>query len=126
MTIQKPKELHNKARWDTEIVCTFKELKEDTNILKFTGVYILTEGDEVVYIGSAYTRYLRKRLLQYQQSKNSGNATLYNDLIDAGKTTEKDAYTYITNLTIHAICDESLEYLLIQNCPNAVNLVGKE
>lgn len=126
MTIEELREVYKEARWDTEVECTFKELKENTNLLKFTGVYILTEGNEVVYIGSTYTRYLRKRLLQYQQAKNSGNSTLYNDLIDAKKTTPSDAYNYITNLTIHAIQDESLEYILIQKCPSAVNLVGKD
>lgn len=126
MTIQELKKEYEKVDWSTETVCSFKDLKDDSNLLKFTGVYLLTEGDEVVYIGSAYARYLRKRLLQYQQAPNSGNYTLYKDLIDAGKTKESEAYNYITGLTIHAIKDESLEYLLIQKCPSAVNLIGKD
>ena len=126
MTIQDLKKSVTTANWNTEIVCAFKELKENNKLLKFTGIYILTEGDEVVYIGSAYTRYLRERLLQYQQKLGSGNKNLYNDLIESGKTTESLAFDYITSLTIHAIQDESLEYVLIQKCDSAVNFVGKD
>ena len=126
MTIQDLKNSVTTANWNTEKVCTFKELKENPELLKFTGIYILTDGDEVVYIGSAYTRYLRERLLQYQQKLGSGNKNLYNDLIESGKTTKSLAFDYITSLTIHAIQDESLEYVLIQKCDSAVNFVGKD
>jgi hypothetical protein len=126
MTIQDLKKSVTVANWNTEKVYTFKELKENKELLKFTGIYILTEGDEVVYIGSAYTRYLRERLLQYQQKFGSGNKNLYKDLIDSGKTTKGRAHNYIINLTIHAIQDESLEYILIQKCDSAVNLVGND
>ena len=126
MTIQDLKNSVTTANWNTEKVCTFKKLKENPELLKFTGIYILTDGDEVVYIGSAYTRYLRKRLLQYQQKLGSGNQNLYNDLIESGKTTKSLAFDYITSLTIHAIQDESLEYVLIQKCDSAVNFVGKD
>lgn len=126
MTIQDLKKLVTTANWNTEEVYTFQELKENNKLLKFTGIYILTEGDEVVYIGSAYTRCLRERLLQYQQKFGSGNKNLYNDLIESRKTTKAHAHNYIIKLTIHAIKDESLEYVLIQKCDSAVNFVGKD
>ena len=126
MTIQDLKNSVTTANWNTEEVYTFQELKENNKLLKFTGIYILTKGDEVVYIGSAYTRCLRERLLQYQQKFGSGNKNLYNDLIESGKTTKGRARNYIINLTIHAIQDESLEYILIQKCDSAVNFVGKD
>ena len=126
MTIDELKQKCIEADWSTEVVCSFKELKENKDLLKYVGIYILTDGDEVVYIGSAYTRYLRKRLLQYQQKLGSGNQNLYDDLIESGKTDEENAYDYIISLTIHAIKDKSLEYVLIQNCDSAVNFVGKD
>ena len=126
MTIDELKHKCAEADWSTEVVCSFKELKENKNLLKFVGIYILTNGNEVVYIDSAYTRCLRERLLQYQQKFGSGNKNLYNDLIESGKTDEENAYDYIISLTIHAIKDKSLEYVLIQNCDSAVNFVGKD
>ena len=126
MTIDELKQKCIEADWSTEVVCSFKKLKENKELLKYVGIYILTDGDEVVYIGSAYVRCLRERLLQYQQKRGSGNRNLYKDLIDSGKTTEKLAYKYITSLTIHAIKNESLEYVLIQKCDTAVNFVGKD
>ena len=75
---------------------------------------------------SAYVRCLRERLLQYQQKFGSGNKNLYKDLIDSKKTTKTHAHNYIISLTIHAIKDESLEYVLIQKCDSAVNFVGKD
>ena len=124
MTIDELKQKCTEADWSTEVVCSFKELKENKKLLKFVGIYILTNGNEVVYIGSAYTRCLRERLLQYQQKFGSGNKNLYKDLIDSRKTSKRCARNYIINLTIHAIQDESLEYILIQKCDSAVNLVG--
>ncbi len=104
------------------------ELKNGVNKTKFKypGVYILVDKDnEVVYIGSAYARNIRDRLLQYQQTKNTGNSTLYSDLIDGKKCVESNAEEYIKSLTAYGFKDESTEYKLIQACKSAVNIAGK-
>lgn len=73
--------------------CKLGEIKKSHNKdkFKYRGVYILVDNDEVVYIGSAYARNVRDRLLQYQQNKNSGNSTLYSDLIAGNKCTKAGA-----------------------------------
>jgi len=77
------------------------------------GVYILVEKEtqEVVYIGSAYARNLRERLLQYRR-KGSGN-TLKKDLIHIKKTTSDDFSNYLKTLKIYAFEERSSEYELL-------------
>jgi len=77
------------------------------------GVYILVEKEtqEVVYIGSAYARNLRERLLQYRR-KGSGN-TLKKDLINIKKTTSDDFSNYLKTLKIYAFEERSSEYELL-------------
>ena len=119
---QKCSELNSK----TIEMCKLSEVKKNKDKFKYRGVYILTDEEgEIVYIGSAYVRNVRERLMQYQQSKNSGNSTLYKDLIDGGKCKEDEAEKYIKSLTAHAFQDNSLEYRLIENCETAVNISGK-
>lgn len=106
--------------------CLFSELKEKKNTFLYSGIYVLVDqNDEVIYIGSSYVRNLRSRLLQYQQTYNTGNKTLINDLVEANKTTESDANEYIKSLTIYAFEDKSLEYELINMTEGVVNFIGK-
>lgn len=106
--------------------CKLGEITESCNKdkFKYRGVYILVDNDDVVYIGSAYARNVRDRLLQYQQTQNSGNSSLYSDLIEGNKCTKDVAYKYIKSLTAYAFYDESLEYKLIKCCDSAVNIAG--
>lgn len=121
---------NNELLKDKEISddCKLGEITESHNKdkFKYRGVYILVDNDEVVYIGSAYARNVRDRLLQYQQNKNSGNSTLYSDLVDGNKCTEDDVKEYIKSLTAYAFPDESLEYKLIKCCDSAVNIAGNK
>ena len=96
--------------------CKLLEIKEKQTDFNFQGVYILTKDDEVVYIGSAYARNVSERLKQYPRRKQSGNQTLYNDLIDSGKCDKDEAESYIKSLEVHAFEDESTEYKLIDKC----------
>jgi hypothetical protein len=103
MTIEelKSKDECSKYNWNEMKTCSFEDLKNNTLLLKFPGIYILTDNEnDVVYIGSAYVRFLRKRLLQYQQAPNTGNASLRQDLVDAEKATEENVCDYIKGLTI--------------------------
>lgn len=104
-----------------------KEIKDKKNLFQYPGVYILTdENDEIVYIGSAYARNLRDRLMQYQQQRNTGNNSLYLDLIDAGITSEENAYSYILSLKINAYESYSEEYELIKIANiSIINKMGK-
>ena len=52
--------------------------------------------------------------MQYQQKRNTGNNSLYLDLIDAGITSEDNAYDYILSLKINAYESYSEEYELIK------------
>lgn len=113
MTINELKELHPELKEKEEEYVAFSKLKENKKCLQYSGVYILTDGDEVIYIGSSYARKLRDRLMQYQRNNDSGN-TLKKDLIDMGKITAEDAVGFIEKLTIHGFMDESLEYKLIK------------
>lgn len=73
-------------------------IKEDTEVFKFLGVYILVdENEKIVYIGSSYVRTVRIRVMQYQQKRGTGNDDLYCDLINAKFTDEVNAESYIKN-----------------------------
>lgn len=101
--------------------------KENSHKFKYPGIYILTDkNDGIVYIGSAYARNLRDRLMQYHQTRNSGNNSLYLDLIDAGLASEENAYNYILSLKINAYESYSDEYKLIEIAGvSIVNKMGK-
>ena len=122
--LEKNKELLKGKQGDE---CLFSLLKENTKLFLYPGIYVLADQDEeVVYIGSAYARNLRSRLLQYQQKRGSGNSTLFKDLIDGGKTTKDNARNYILSLKIYSFKDESLEYILICNTDGVVNIAGND
>lgn len=106
--------------------CLFSELKKDKKAFCFKGIYVLVDADdEVIYIGSSYTRDIRKRLLQYQQDENSGNKTFISDLVNNNKTTRASAKKFILGLKIYCFEDESLEYKLINDTNGIVNSAGK-
>ena len=109
--------------------CQINTLKNpcNKNKFKFAGVYVLVdEDDEVVYIGSAYCRNIRERLLQYQQGPNTGNSSLRKDFIDAKKADDNNVLDYIQSLKAYAYEDESLEYRLIAGTDSVVNLVKSD
>lgn len=62
--------------------------------------------------------------MQYQRKRASGNSTLYDDLVEAGKCSKEGAEAYIKNLTARAFQDESLEYRLINIAKGIVNIAG--
>ena len=102
-------------------------IKGDFNDLSkfdFPGVYIIYDGnDEIVYIGSAYTRNISERLKQYISKSKSGN-TLANDICKLDFKVEKTdaisneqrekALKKIRKFKILAIRHNDLEYNLIQ------------
>lgn len=110
--------------------CKLFDMKnqENKDKFKYQGVYILVDSsnDEVIYVGSAYARFVRKRLLQYQEKKNTGNSSLYLDLIENSVTISESAESYIKSLTVYSFKDESLEYKLINMIDSLANKVGND
>ena len=101
----------------------FSDLKGKRNF-KFRGIYFILENDEIVYIGSAYTRDVHARLMQYTREKDSGN-TLAQDIIDSGKRQNvKDAVSYIMTLDIVAIKYSDFECDLINLTDSIINKNG--
>jgi len=99
-------------------------IKEDTEVFKFPGVYILVEENEkIVYIGSSYVLTVRIRVMQYQQKRGTGNDDLYCDLINAKFTDEVNAESYIKKLKVYAYEDRSLEYKLIELAEGIANSI---
>ena len=101
----------------------------------FKGVYILCDSnDEVVYIGSAYSRYVSTRLKQYISETDTGN-TLGRNIakevagvkIYTNKAEEqiKQAIEKIKNFNIYAIKSDDLEYKLIKEISPKYNSRGK-
>ena len=129
-----------------EIIKNYKNLiSNDNNYIEgtfndlskfdFKGVYILLDNDEVVYIGSSYTRNIKERLNQYILETDTGNSlgkTIAKTI--AGSTSfdnsarEKmtDAVKKIKNdLKIYAIKHTDLEYTLINDYSPIYNKKGK-
>lgn len=97
----------------------------DLSVFDFSGVYILydeNQEDEIVYIGSSYSRKIKKRLAQYTQPNDSGNSLLkrilkvdYNyDIKTASDEKINRAIDYIQSLSIIAIPHNDFETALIQ------------
>ncbi len=104
----------------------FESLRNQKDSFGFSGVYILCDNDEVVYVGSAYARNIRCRLLQYLNENDSGNTlgkTIAKCLSNsqtydkAAESKLPDAIQKIKSLKIYAIKHEDLEYFLIK-CAN--------
>lgn len=101
----------------------FSELKGNKNF-KFKGIYLILDENKIIYIGSAYTRDVHARLMQYTREKDTGN-TLAQDIIDSGyKKTPKEAIEYIMSLNIVAFPYTDFEYDLINKTDSIINKNG--
>lgn len=106
----------------------------------FCGVYILYKQDEndatnedVVYVGSAYSRKVKDRLAQYKEKNDTGNTLLHaickkefnvqkvKEITDDNKD---KAINIILKLKIKAIIHEDLEYQLIRRANPIYNKAG--
>lgn len=115
---------------ESNCVCgNFKEL----NKFNFKGVYVICDGDEVVYIGSAYARTIDKRLKQYICTLDSGN-TLGRSVArylfklkkydKSAKTKLEKAIVKIKTFSIYAFKYSDLEYKLIEMAKPIYNKYG--
>ena len=113
MTFEELKQCKSGIFENKKIVESDFENISKSKMFNMPGVYVLVEKEtqEVVYIGSAYARNLRERLLQYTR-KGSGN-TLKKDLIHINKTTSDDFGDYLKTLKIYAFEEFSSEYELL-------------
>lgn len=87
--------------------------------LDFTGIYILCETDEVVYIGSSYSmaRKLKARLKNHITAKISKDGKSHSSFLDhiiKQKGNIDKAIEYIKSLSIYAIQYQDLEQKLIE------------
>lgn len=107
----------------------------DLRTFNFKGVYIICENQEIVYIGSAYSRLISTRLKQYLSETNTGNTLGQNiakDLANVKKYTVKakakikQAIEKINNFNIYAIKIDDLEYKLIEEILPKYNNRGKK
>lgn len=101
----------------------------------FSGVYIIYDGDsnEVVYVGSSYTRNISERLRQYINSKDTGNTLMYAickedyrvpKVKDITECQKKKAVNTIKKFKIKAIPYQDLEYQLIDQAKPKYNTAG--
>ena len=109
----------------------------DLSLFDFVGVYVIYEKNtkEVVYIGSAYARNIKKRLSQYVSPSDTGNTlgkTIAKTLSgsetydDNAKLQIKNAVNMIKDkFAIIAIPHEDLEYKLIKDINPKYNNKGK-
>jgi hypothetical protein len=113
MTFEELKQCKSGIFENKKIVESDFENISKSKMFSMPGVYVLVEKEtqEVVYIGSAYARNLRERLLQYTR-KGSGN-TLKKDLIHINKTTSDGFGDYLKTLKIYAFEEFSSEYELL-------------
>ncbi len=106
----------------------------DLSKFDFNGVYIICKKDEVVYVGSAYARTIKKRLKQYISPKDTGNTlgkTVAKEL-SGSKTYNQEAQAKmneaikrIKTFKICALHHEDLEYKLIHLAKPTYNNCGK-
>lgn len=110
---------------------TFKDLRN----FNFKGVYLICENQEIVYIGSAYSRFISTRLKQYLSETNTGNTlgrNIAKDLANVktytvkAKAKIKQAIEKINNFNIYAIKIDDLEYKLIEEISPKYNNRGKK
>lgn len=109
---------------------TFKDLRT----FNFKGVYIICDNQEIVYVGSAYTRFISTRLKQYLSKTNTGNTlgkNIAKELANVKKYTKsaeeqlENAIEKIKNFNIYAIKSDDLEYELIEKTSPRYNSRGK-
>lgn len=106
------------------------------NNFNFKGVYILCDHtDEIVYIGSAYSRLISTRLKQYLSETDTGNTlgrNIAKELASVktytvkAKEKIKQAIEKINNFNIYAIKIDDLEYKLIEEISPKYNNRGKK
>lgn len=106
--------------------------------LDFSGVYIIYDpdnNDEVVYVGSAYSRTIKERLEQYKRKNDTGNTLLHEickkdygkaKVKDIGSDDRKKAIDMIMHFKIKAIQHNDLEYQLIKEANPKYNTVGND
>ena len=108
---------------------------DDLSKFDFEGVYIIYRDDtqDVVYIGSAYTRTVEKRLKQYISVSDTGNTLMHAICkIDYKVSKVKEitneqkllAVQKIKTFKIKAIPHRDLEYQLIRDAFPVYNTVG--
>ena len=117
-------------------LCPVEGSFNNLSIFDFPGVYIIfDDNDNIVYIGSAYSRDIKDRLEQYKTNSKTGN-TLANNICKVENNLEngdliteeqrKEAINRIKTFKILAIPHEDLEYkLIIKNKPK-YNFNGKK
>lgn len=108
------------------------------NIFNFHGVYIIYDpnnGDEVVYVGSAYVRTIESRLNQYTKAYDTGNTLMHAickkdfnvaKVKDITKNQKDEAVKEILKLKIQAIQHNDLEYQMISKASPKYNTAGVE
>ena len=113
MTFEKLKQEKADVLGDKNFVISDFDNISKSDDFNMPGVYILVEKEskEVVYIGSAYARNLKERLVQYRYN-GSGN-TLKKDLEYIGKAGQDEFKNYLSTLEIYAFEERSSEYQLL-------------
>ena len=125
-----------------EILNQFIDAKQgdfnDLSPFDFVGVYIIYKKDtnEIVYVGSAYARFIQTRLAQYLSETDTGNTLgkavakklakceKYDDV--AKKEISKAVSIIKSNFSIIAIPHCDLEYKLIKDISPIYNNKGKK
>lgn len=102
----------------------------------FKGIYVIYDkDDEIVYVGSAYSRTIEQRLKQYISISDSGNTlgkTIAKEISnskkfnDTAKISMDTAIKKIKNFKICALHYEDLEYKLINLAQPIYNNYGKD
>ena len=121
-----------------EQFCLVEGSFNDLSVFDFCGVYLIinpNSNDEIVYIGSAYSRTIEERLTQYTKVNDTGNSLMHaicrkelecktvNDITDKKK---EIAVNKIKTFKIAAIKHEDLEYRLIKTIDPIYNTAGKD
>jgi len=109
-----------KLEWSDKVPFT----KENAMKYNEKGVYRIMDSDEnIVYIGSAYLRPIKKRLVQYFIRKDTGN-TLLKQLKNKMRDDEIDKYYSTLYVSVYEY--EDLESYLINKFKPIYNNKGKE
>lgn len=90
--------------------------KNEIEKFDYNGIYVFYDGDEVVYIGSAYLQTVEERLKQYFNN-SSGTQRVRKKIEEQGKK--------ITDFEVLVIPHIDLEYLLIKEENPRYNKKGK-
>ena len=123
----------------SELEARYKKMTKgtfnDLQTFNFKGVYIICDNQEIVYIGSAYSRYVSTRLKQYISETDTGNTlgrNIAKELAGVKIYTPKaekqivQAIEKIKKFNIYAIKSNDLEYKLIEEISPKYNNRGKK